>query len=211
MTCYISDAAKRRVQQWLRGDPSELRPSGLEILERYRTINSGLGEEQRLAFSDRQLIPVGPRGRDGLTDHQLQEHFEAASRQLRETTCVALIAALESDLLSDYWNRIGERRTDVLSIAYRSEHNQRPSTKDARAKVHFNRHILPVIAVVFRGHASAREVEAVVRLVSQFRNWAAHGQFSVCRYQDNPDPEDVFDLIRVMLNAVPAAPGLPAW
>lgn len=172
-----------------------------EIVDWHRGIVHAISE-QRVSVQKalQKSLPVAPRF-VGMSESDIDRHYDDQRRELDRLTIANLVASAEATIKVDYFERVGERRKDKLSVAYRNWHKTLSAAKQRRPDFDGDG-MLDILkkAGVMDNHVIGRYRECL-----RVRHWVGHGRYWAKPAQvDRFDPDEVFERANELLRALPA-------
>jgi len=142
--------------------------------------------------------PAGPAPFEqrllGLTPEEAARFFEAQKRHLDLLCMLDLLTTTEAILRVDFRDRVEQRKKDPLSRKYR-ELNKRKS------RLHLDEDILEALKDTGIRAQAISGFRGALRL----RHWLAHGRYWHPKLGRGYAPNDVFDIVRALLDEIPAS------
>jgi hypothetical protein len=175
-----------------------------QTLDEIRDWNRGLNEalvDQRASVL--HAIQVGanvlPRFA-GMTDDDVDAHYDRARRELDRLTVLNLVASAEASVRSDFFRRVREKLKDPLSRAYQKWHAKLSAKKQLRPDFDEG----GILEVLKEAHVINNHVVGQYRECLKARHWLGHGRFwEKPNEVDSLDPDDVYDRANILLVALP--------
>jgi len=136
----------------------------------------------------------------GMTEGDVDAHYDAQRRELDRLTVVNLVASAEATIRLDYAYRVRAKLKDQLSRAYRKWYKTL-SAKKRRLPDFDGRGILDVLK---DAHVMDNNIVGQYRQCLRVRHWVGHGRYWAKPAEvDLLDPEDVYDRADALLRALP--------
>jgi hypothetical protein len=172
-----------------------------EIRDWHRGIVDALVEQRAsVQYAIRQSSAVGPRF-VGMTEGEVDAHYDAARRELDRLTMLNLVASAEGTLKVDFFRRVKKKTKDPLSVAYRRWHRTLSSKKQHRPDFDEG----GILDVLKETNVMDNNIIGGYRVCLRARHWVGHG-----RYWSKPleveqlDPDEVYDHAGALIRAMPA-------
>ena len=170
-----------------------------EILDWHRGIVEALTDQRAsVQMAIQTGLPAAPRF-VGMTEADVDHHYDAQRRELDRLTVLNLVASAEASIKIDYRRRVKQNLKDPLSVAYRKWHKTLSDAKKRR--LDFDR-MLGVLkdAKVMDNHVVGKYGECL-----RARHWLGHGRYWTKPVEvDQLDPDEVYDRANALLQALPA-------
>ncbi len=131
----------------------------------------------------------------GQTRTEVEEFFEWQRDQLELVTMFELLATAEAILRIEFKARVISRKRDTLSRRFRE------IQKAKGDKVRLDEDIL----VAMKEEGVASNIIAAFRGALRLRDWLAHGRHWQPKLGRIYEPNDVFDITRALVNAIPSS------
>jgi len=172
-----------------------------EILDWYHGIADALLEHRAsVQRSMRDNHRVSGRFA-GMTEADVDTHFDAQRRELDRLTILNLVACAEAEIVTDYERRVRGKLKDPLSRAYQTWH------KSMKAKMQLRPAFDEpgILGVLKKSKVINNHIIGDYRSCLQARHWLGHG-----RRWDKPvavdrfDPEDVYVRAQTLVSALAA-------
>jgi hypothetical protein len=137
------------------------------------------------------------------TPEEIDEAFRQLATELDIQINLLLIASGEARLRVDFQDRVKRRRKDSISQRFRNLEKQRKANSRRGVR-------LEDILNVWAGESAGTPAGEMGKLLI-YRHWIAHGRYWVEKKSGlrDPDPFDVWNIIRRFLNSLPGFDPLP--
>jgi hypothetical protein len=143
--------------------------------------------------------PVAPRF-VGMTEADVDAHFDAQRRELDRLTVLNLVASAEATVKVDYFRGVGGKLNDALARAYRDWHKTLSANKQLRPDFDDG----GILDVLKEAHVMDNYVVGGYRECLRARHWLGHGRYWAKPAEvDRFDPDDVYDRANALLQAMP--------
>jgi len=135
----------------------------------------------------------------GLTESEIEAHFEAERAEVDGMCIVNIAAAAEAALRRDYRERVRRNAADPLSQAYCSYHKTLLGQKVWRPDFDQG----GILDVLKDSNAVANHLVTAFRHVLRIRHWYAHGRHWLLRTNAIEELVAVYETCRALLDALP--------
>jgi hypothetical protein len=170
------------VRDWHRGVVEALLERRAGVL---RAIHRGLAVAPRFA---------------GMTEADIDSHFDAQRRELERLTMLNLVASAEATIKIDYFRRVGGKLKDPLARAYRKWHKTLSGAKQLRPDFDEG----GILDVLRGGYLPDNNILGQFRECLRPRHWVGHGRYWGKPVEvDTLDPDEVYERASSLLAAIP--------
>jgi hypothetical protein len=136
----------------------------------------------------------------GMTESDVDAHYDAQRRELDRLTVLNLVASAEAAIKVDYFRRVRGRLKDPLAKAYRKWHKTMSNKKKDRPDFDDN----GILGVLKTTGVMNNNVIGKFRECLRVRHWVGHGRYWAKPVEvDRLDPDDVCDRANALLRALP--------
>jgi hypothetical protein len=183
-------------------DPETAEPQTLsEIRDWHRGMIDALLEQRAsVQHAIRAGSPVAP-GFIGMTEGDLDVHYDSQRRELDRLTVLNLVASAEATIKVDFFHRVRGRLKDSLARAYQRWHASLPAKKQLRPDFDDG----GILDVLKEARVMDNNIIGRFRECLRARNWLGHGRYWAKPVEvDQLDPDDVYDRADALLLAMPA-------
>jgi hypothetical protein len=136
----------------------------------------------------------------GMTDTDVDAHYDAQRRELDRLTVLNLVASAEATIKIDYFRRVDGRLKDPLSVAYREWHNTLSPMKQLRPDFDEG----GILDVLKDAKVMDNHVIGEYRQCLRVRHWLGHGRYWAKPVEvDQLDPDEVYNRADSMLKTIP--------
>ena len=181
-------------------------PKPVEIFEHYLRSVEAFSHLKATLLNSPEKVSADSRFRTK-TPEEIDDAFRQMSVELDIQINLLLIASSEASLRIDFQDRVSRGGKDSVSRRFRDLEQRRK----ARAKKGVRlEDILKVWADESPGQATGNVAGPIGRLLL-YRHWIAHGRYWVENRSglNDPDPYDVWNMIRRFFNSLPGFDSLP--
>ena len=171
-----------------------------EIRDWHRGIVEALLAYRTLAHSAvRDGLPVTPRFL-GMTESDVDAHYDAQRRELDRLTVLNLVASAEATITEDYFRRVNQNLKDSLARAYQAWHKTLSKMKKRRPEFDG----AGILTKLKEANVVDNHLVGQYRECLRARHWVGHGRYWPKPTEvDRLDPDDVYDRADALLRAMP--------
>lgn len=131
----------------------------------------------------------------GKDREEIEGFFDAQRDHLEYLAMFDILATTEAILRVEFFYRVSRRKKDALSRRFRD------INKNLGAKIRLDEDILDTL----KQEGVSSSAIGAFRGTLKLRNWLAHGKYWNPKLGQNYTPNDVFDIAKRLLDAVPEA------